>query len=81
MGAWILDYLAGWAGEWGLVVHANSAYRGPAHTGDITIFNATVIDKQVDDQGRPIAQVDFKMTNQLGTVMATAKAEIQLPQK
>ena len=81
MGAWILDYLAGWAGEWGLVVHSNCAYRGPAHTGDITIFNATVIDKQVDDKGRPIVQVDFKMTNQLGTVMSTAKAEVQLPQK
>jgi hypothetical protein len=81
MGAWILDYLAGWAGEWGLVVHSNCAYRGPAHTGDITIFNANVIGKQVDDKARPIVQVDFKMTNQVGTVMATAKAEIQLPQK
>jgi len=81
MGAWILDYLSGWAGEWGLVVHSNCAYRGPAHTGDITIFNAAVIDKKVDDEGRPIVQVDFKMTNQLGTTMSTAKAEIQLPKK
>jgi hypothetical protein len=81
MGAWILDYLAGWAGEWGLVVHSNCAYRGPAFTGDITIFNAKVIDKQIDEQGRNIVQVDFKMTNQLGTTMATAKAEIQLPVK
>lgn len=79
MGAWILDYLAGWAGEWGFVVHSNCSYRGPAFTGDITIFNATVIDKLVDDQGRPIVQVDFKMTNQLGTTMATARAEIELP--
>jgi hypothetical protein len=81
MGAWILDYLAGWAGEWGLVAHSNCAYRGPAFTGDITIFNANVIDKLVDDQGRPTVQVDFKMTNQLGTTMATAKAEIVLPKK
>ena len=80
MGSWILDYLAGWAGEWGLVVHSNCSYRGPAHTGDVTIFNATVVDKRVDDQGRPIVQVDFKMTNQLGTTMATAKAEVQLPE-
>ena len=81
MGAWILDYLAGWAGEWGLVIHSNCAYRGPAFTGDITIFNANVIDKKVDEQGRNIVQVDFKMTNQLGTTMATAKAEIELPKK
>lgn len=81
MGAWILDYLSGWAGEWGMVVHSNCSYRGPALSGDITIFNATVIDKQIDDQKRPIVQVDFKMTNQTGTTMATAKAEIQLPQR
>ena len=81
MGAWILDYLAGWAGEWGLVIHSNCAYRGPAFTGDITLFNANVIDKKVDEQGRNIVQVDFKMTNQLGTTMATAKAEIELPKK
>jgi hypothetical protein len=40
-----------------------------------------VIDKKVDEQGRNIVQVDFKMTNQLGTTMATAKAEIELPKK
>jgi len=81
MGAWILDYLAGWAGEWGMVVHSNCSYRGPAFTGDITIMTAQVIDKLVDDQGRNIVQVDFKMTSQLGAVLSTAKAEIELPKK
>jgi hypothetical protein len=81
MGAWILDYLAGWAGEWGMVVHANSAYRGPAYSGDVTISNATIIDKKVDVQGRPIVQVDYKMTNQQAVTMATAKAEIELPKR
>jgi hypothetical protein len=81
MGAWILDYFCGWAGEWGTVVHSNCNYRGPAFTGDITIMNADVIGKSVDDQGRPVVQVDFKMTNQLNVTMATAKAEIQLPKQ
>jgi hypothetical protein len=81
MGAWILDYLSGWAGEWGTVVHSNSAYRGPAFTGDITISNATIIDKSVDEKGRSIVQVDYKMTTQTGTTMATAKAEIELPKR
>jgi len=79
MGAWIIDYLSGWAGEWGMVVHSNCAYRGPAFTGDITISGATVVDKRVDEERRNIVQVDFKMTNQLGVTMATATAEIQLP--
>ena len=81
MGGWILDYLNGWAGEWGQVVHSNASYRGPAFTGDITLMNADVIDKRVDEQGRRIVQVDFRMSNQLGVVMATAKAEIELPAK
>jgi len=81
MGAWITDYLAGWAGEWGMVVHSRCVYRGPAFTGDVTFCNATVIDKLVDEQSRPLVQVDFKMTNQLGTTLATAKAELQLPRR
>jgi hypothetical protein len=79
MGAWILDYLAGWAGEWGMVVHSVAAYRGPAFTGDITVMTADVIGKTVDEEGRNIVQVSVKMQNQLGNTMATAKAEIQLP--
>jgi acyl dehydratase len=81
MGAWIIDYLSGWAGEWGRVVHCVANYRAPAFTGDITIMNANVVDKAVDDEGRSIAKVECKMTNQLGTVLATAKAEIELPTK
>jgi hypothetical protein len=81
MGAWILDYFNGWAGEWGGVLHSNANYRGPAFTGDITEMNATVIDKGVDEKGRAFVQVDSKMTNQLGHVLATARAEIELPKR
>jgi len=81
MGAWIVDYLAGWAGEWGRVMHSNCAYRAPAFTGDITIMTANVIDKQTDDKGRNVVQVDCRMTNQLGATLATAKAEIELPKR
>ncbi|MDB5970607.1 MAG: hypothetical protein JWQ90_3057 [Hydrocarboniphaga sp.] len=81
MGAWILDYLSGWAGEWGQLLHSNCSYRGPAFTGDITIMTSKVIDKRVDEEGRSIVQVEVRMSNQLGTVMATAKAEIELPKK
>jgi hypothetical protein len=81
MGAWVLDYLAGWAGEWGQIVHVNSAYRAPAFTGDATIMTADIIDKLVDEQGRHVVQVDCKMANQLGVTMATAKGEIELPTK
>jgi acyl dehydratase len=81
MGAWITDYLAGWAGEWGMVRHSNCNYRGPALTGDVTIQTAKVIDKFIDEEGRHMVQVDSRMVNQTGAIMATAKAEIELPKK
>ncbi len=81
MGAWILDYFSGWAGEWGTVVHSNCAYRGPAFSGDITIMNASVTEKLTDAEGRNLVQVDFRMSNQLDETMATATAEIELPRK
>lgn len=78
MGSWITDYLAGWAGEWGMVVHSNCSYRGPAFTGDITIMTGEIIDKFVDEEGRNLVQVTVKMANQKGVTLATAKAEIAL---
>lgn len=79
MGAWIIDYLAGWAGEWGEVLHVNSAYRGPALTGEATIMTGTVIDKLTDEAGRTVIQVDVKTVSHVGSTMATARAEIALP--
>ncbi|MFA7584621.1 MAG: MaoC family dehydratase N-terminal domain-containing protein [Novosphingobium sp.] len=79
MGAWVLDYLAGWAGEWGQVVHCNAQYRGPAFIGDITIMTGEVIDRMIDEEGRNLVQVSVRMTNQTGAVLATAKAEVELP--
>jgi hypothetical protein len=81
MGSWITDYLSGWAGEWGAVVHSNCSYRGPAFTGDITIMTGEIIDKMVDEAGRNLVAVTVKMANQKGVTLATAKAEIALPKK
>jgi hypothetical protein len=44
MGAWIIDYVAAWAGEWGLVTHSTAQYRNPAFTGDATFITGEVID-------------------------------------
>lgn len=81
IGAWVLDYLSGWAGEWGFIVHANSQYRSPAFIGDITIQTGEIVDKLVDDQGRHLVQVKSAVANQDGTVLATAVAEIELPKR
>jgi hypothetical protein len=81
MGAWVTDYLAGWAGEHGRVVHTDAKYRGPALSGDITIQTAKVVGKFTDDDGRHLIQVNQTMANQKGGVLCTATAEVELPRK
>jgi hypothetical protein len=81
MGAWVTDYLAGWAGEHGMVVHSTANYRGPALSGDVTIQTAEVVDKMVDEEGRHLIQVKHLMKSQKGTTMCAGMAEIQLPKK
>ena len=80
MGAWVLDYLANWAGEWGDVVHSRMSYRSPALTGDLTLLRGEVTRVDWSDpSGRPVAGVDVSMENQKGEVMATGSAEVRLP--
>jgi acyl dehydratase len=81
MGSWVTDYLSGWAGEHGGVVHVVANYRGPALSGDVTIQTAEVVDKTVDETGRHLVHVKHRMENQTGTVLCTGTAEIQLPAK
>jgi acyl dehydratase len=80
MGAWILDYLANWCGEWGEVVHSNMQYRFPAFTGDVTYLDGEVSEMVWDDpSGLPLAVVQVTMTNHKGDIMAKGQAEVRLP--
>jgi hypothetical protein len=80
MGAWILDYLTNWAGEWGFVRHSNFQYRNPALTNDATFLDGEVVNLVEDrHSGHPVAVVRAVMKNQDGEVMATGQAEILLP--
>jgi acyl dehydratase len=80
MGAWILDYLANWGGEWSFIRHSNMQYRSPALTGDATFLDGEVQQVDHDDpSGQPVASVEVVMTNQDGAVMASGTAEIVLP--
>jgi hypothetical protein len=78
MGAWILDYLTNWGGEWCFVRHSAMQYRAPALSGDVTWLDGEVT--AVDHAGPvPVATVKVTMTNQDGAVMAQGSAEIELP--
>ena len=79
MGAWILDYVAAWAGEWGTIAHASAQYRNPALTGDATFLRGQVVDTRVERKRVHIAVVKVEMRNQDDATMATATVEVELP--
>jgi acyl dehydratase len=78
MGAWVLDYVAGWAGEWGEIVHSKAQYRSPAFTGDATFVNGEVVDTRVERR-QSLAVVEVVATNQTGATLATATVDVKLP--
>ena len=79
MGAWILDYLANWAGEHGHVIHSDMKYTSPAHTGDVTYISGEVTGVDHGRRGGPVANVAVRMTNQNEALMAVGDAQVQLP--
>jgi|SRR5438105_2109260 len=80
MGAWVLDYVAYWAGDHGLVRHSNVQYRFPPFEGDVSLLDGEVVDKRADDTlGASLVTVEVVMTNQDGAIMAKGPVEVQLP--
>ena len=79
MGAWVIDYVAAWAGEWGLVTHSTAQYRNPAFTGDATFITGEVIDTRVERKRRHLVRVKVELRNQEDAVMAKAEVEAELP--
>jgi acyl dehydratase len=79
MGAWILDYVAAWAGEWGFVTSSTAQYRNPAFTGDATFLSGEVVDTKVLRKRKHRVTVAVELRNQDDAVMAKAKVEVELP--
>jgi acyl dehydratase len=79
MGAWIIDYVAAWAGEWGFITHATAQYRNPAFTGDATYLSGEVIDKRIERRRKHIVRVRVELRNQDDAIMAKAEVEAELP--
>jgi len=82
MGAWLLDYISNWAGEWGEIVYCKSSYLAPSFTGDVAFLDGEVIDISLTNPrglGQPVATVKVTMANQQHKPMASAKAEVRLP--
>jgi hypothetical protein len=79
MGAWVLDFVAAWAGEWGEITHSAASYRNPAFTGDATFIDGEVVDVRVERRRHHIATVQVEMRTQDDAVMATGTVDVELP--
>ena len=80
MGAWVLDYVAAWAGDRALVRHSNIQYRFPAFEGDLTVLDAEVTGTHHDATfGSGLVTLEVTMRTQDGTVMAKGPVEVELP--
>ena len=82
MQAWATDYLAFWAGHDGFVRWIKSDFRGPAFEGDVTYFDAEVVEKRdVTEWGLPLVRVALTLSNQDGMVLVKSTADVELPLK
>jgi acyl dehydratase len=81
MGAWVLDYVAHWAGDSGVIRHSNMQYRFPAFEGDATFLDAEVVDRRRDQTlGAKLVTLEVVMTTQDRAVMAKGPVEVELPE-
>ncbi len=79
MGAWMLDFVAGWAGEWGYITHADLRYRNPALTGDASFLSGTVTGVREERRRVHVADVEVVVLNQDDAVQARGTVTVQLP--
>jgi acyl dehydratase len=79
MGAWVIDYVAAWGGEWAKVTHAEVKYRSPALTGDASFITGTVTGVREERRRVHVADADVLITNQDDVVQAKGSVSIQLP--
>jgi acyl dehydratase len=79
MGAWVLDYVAAWGGEWASITHADVKYRSPALTGDASFISGTVTGVREERRRVQVADIDVVINNQNDAVQAKGSVSIQLP--
>jgi acyl dehydratase len=79
MGAWAIDYVAAWAGEWGSIAHSKADYRNPAFTGDATFISGRVVGTTIHRRRSHRVTIAVEMRNQVDAVLATATVDVELP--
>jgi acyl dehydratase len=75
---WLNHYLNDWAGDDGWVFRQHDEMRKFNYVGDTHVITGEVTGKRVED-GRCYVDIDFRATNQRGTVTAPGNATVLLP--
>ena len=77
MGAWLLDYVANWAGQDAFIVHSDGRYFAPAFAGDAGFFSGEVIDKKENTElADREAVVQVRIDDQFGKKIAGATMSV-----
>jgi acyl dehydratase len=80
IGAWVLDYIAMWAGDRALTRHSAVQYRFPAFEGDVTYLDGEITGTRRDPTlGAGVVTIEVVMTTQDGAIMAKGPVEVELP--
>jgi acyl dehydratase len=77
---WLNHYLTDWVGDDGWVFRQHDEMRKFNYIGDAHVITGEVTAKRVED-GRCYVDIDFRATNQRGTVTAPANATVMLPSR
>jgi acyl dehydratase len=77
MGAWVLDYVAAWAGEHALVTHSNIQYRSPAFEGDVTYLAGQITGRRPGRDGAAFVDLEVTMTSHHGNVLAKGPVTVR----
>jgi acyl dehydratase len=74
MGAYVLDYVANWAGETGHITNSAIQYRNPVLMNDVTYLDGVVAEIGKDG----VVTLDVNMTDQDSTLIAKGPVTVQL---
>lgn len=79
--SWLTHHLTNWMGDDGFLRRHESQIRHHNIVGDWLTITGAVTAKHVDEDGRPVVEVEQEARNQHGELSARGSATIQLPSR
>jgi acyl dehydratase len=74
-------YLTDWMGDDGWLLQQSSEIRKFNYVGDSHVITGEVVGKRLDEDGRPVVDIEMRGTNQRGDVTCPGRAVVALPSR